>query len=245
MLKLVSINIEKDRHTQVVLDFLKQQSPDVICLQEFPEQDFTFFKKELGMEGEFVPMSLLESELFPGHYFSAGLALFSLHPLEFVQTHYYSGDPSSNTPRYQGKVGDETIGMNHALLVATVRKDGLDYTCGTTHFPWSPEGIATTHQHMCLAKLFQILEQFPDIIFCGDMNAPRGGEIFTELANRYIDHIPSSYKTSINGDLHYAGPLQLMVDGLFSTPQYKTQNISLESGVSDHCSIIATIEKIN
>ena len=49
MIKLVSINIEKDRHLNSVADFIKAEDPDVICLQEAFLMDWV----ELAREGNY------------------------------------------------------------------------------------------------------------------------------------------------------------------------------------------------
>ena len=42
--------------------------------------------------------------------------------------------------------------------------------------------------------------------------------------------------------LHRAGPLDLMVDGLFLSPHYRASNVQLAAGVSDHQAVVATLE---
>ena len=82
---------------------------------------------------------------------------------------------------------------------------------------------------------------------CGDFNAPRGGEIFSALATRWHDNIPGTYHTSLDLSLHKAGKVDgerlatLMVDGLFTTPGYRTSRVELVPGVSDHCAIVAEV----
>ena len=50
-------------------------------------------------------------------------------------------------------------------------------------------------------------------------------------------------RTSLDPVLHRAGPLQLMVDGVFSTDDYSVSEVTLHQGVSDHCAITCTIGK--
>ena len=78
-------------------------------------------------------------------------------------------------------------------------------------------------------------------MLCGDFNAPRGGEIFGLLAQKYKDNVPQKYTTSIDGILHRAGPLPFMVDGLFSTPGYTVSHVEMVCGISDHCALIANV----
>ena len=80
-------------------------------------------------------------------------------------------------------------------------------------------------------------------VLTGDFNAPRGGEIFAELASRYKDNIPNHYQSSLDPDLHRVKNLKLMVDGLFSTPDYNLGEVRLINGVSDHLAVAAKVSK--
>ena len=62
-MKLISINIELNKHYKTVLDFLKQENPDVICLQELLGDDFENFKKVLGKQGIFKPRTRIGEDL--------------------------------------------------------------------------------------------------------------------------------------------------------------------------------------
>ena len=63
------------------------------------------------------------------------------------------------------------------------------------------------------------------------------------MSDRFKDNIPLRYTTSIDPNLHRAGALELMVDGLFSTPGYVVSDVALHSGVSDHCAITCAISR--
>jgi endonuclease/exonuclease/phosphatase family metal-dependent hydrolase len=78
-------------------------------------------------------------------------------------------------------------------------------------------------------------------VLTGDFNAPRGGPIFSELAKVWNDQIPATAKTSIDPQLHRAGSLQLMVDGLFTTSDFHAEDVALHTGLSDHQGITARI----
>ena len=63
-MKLISINIENNLHTETVLNFLKKEQADVVCLQELLEEDFDFYKKELNLGGVFQAWSYVKSPLY-------------------------------------------------------------------------------------------------------------------------------------------------------------------------------------
>lgn len=81
-----------------------------------------------------------------------------------------------------------------------------------------------------------------NIIFCGDFNAPRGRQIWSILSSKLKDNVPNEITTTIDGNIHRAGNLQLVVDGLFTSSNYKVCDVQVISGVSDHCAIVAGIE---
>jgi endonuclease/exonuclease/phosphatase family metal-dependent hydrolase len=91
-------------------------------------------------------------------------------------------------------------------------------------------------------RLLELLDD-RSLVLCGDFNAPRGKEIFSRLAAHWTDHVPLAHTTSLDPVLHRAGALQLMVDGIFSTPDYDVSGVRLHQGVSDHCAITARIGK--
>src|SRR3989344_3833292 len=231
MIKLASINIELDKHLDLVENFLKEEQPDVACLQEIYETDLQNLATKLGMTPLFGQMALMGR-------FPFGIGILSRVPFESVSRAYYFGDKeTAPTHTYNG----EPQSFYRLLLSASFQKEGTNAVIGTTHFTWTPNGETDQTQKAHFASLLEVLQGIPEIVFCGDLNAPRGREIFDTLATSYKDNIPQRYTTSIDKNIHRAGNLQLMVDGLFSTPAYTLKNVRLEQGVSDHLAIVAEI----
>jgi endonuclease/exonuclease/phosphatase family metal-dependent hydrolase len=93
-----------------------------------------------------------------------------------------------------------------------------------------------------MKNLLALLAKTPELILCGDFNAPRGGEIFKMLADKYKDNIPPEYDSSLDTELHRIGKIKkLMVDGLFTTSAYIVSDVKLSEGVSDHKAVTAII----
>lgn len=237
---IASLNIEKHAHIERVKKFLDKHNFDVVCFQEVLRKDFLRFRKEYRMRGAFAPM--VKGRFFEGSHAwdTSGVALLSRFPILNVRSEYYPGR-RAHIVEFSKK--DRTT-VNHVLLTGEIKKDGERFVVGTTHFTWTPDGGADDLQRRNLKKLLAALKIFPEIILCGDFNAPRGGEIFSALAGRYTDNIPSRYATSIDPRLHRAGALRRMVDGLFTTPAYRASNVRLVKNVSDHCAIIARILRV-
>ncbi|MEI7720066.1 MAG: endonuclease/exonuclease/phosphatase family protein [bacterium] len=247
-LKLVSLNIERSNHLDRVLPFLAAEAPDVVCLQELMEYDIPRFAQEFGPHFHFDPMTIHQAE---GREGKMGVGIFSHNPFVATRTHYYRGK-AGQVPTHiemSGAVTEEEKGrsVSGMLLVAEIMHENALYRVGTVHFTWTAKGGTNDLQRADLHTLLELLEHEREIVFCGDFNAPRGGEIFSKIADAYADNVPSKYKTSIDATLHRNGrdrPEELadkMVDGLFTSPHYHAKDVSLVPGISDHCAIVATV----
>src|SRR3989338_8407398 len=244
-IRFASINIEHGKHHATVLPFLKNFKPDVLCLQELLECDIPKFEQELGMKCIFAPMMLGPSVLGDpsSPTTSFGCAIFSTLPVIDSQISYYVGSLDT-IPTFHMDPQTGAIVTNKVVIVATVSFGGVPYTFATTHFTWTNHGAVNDNQRSDLKKLFGILDAVPEFVLVGDFNAPRGREIFTTIASRYKDNIPPEYTTSIDKNLHRAGDLGFMVDGLFTTPRYVATEVKLTDGVSDHMAITALAHKM-
>ncbi|HEY4517768.1 MAG TPA: endonuclease/exonuclease/phosphatase family protein, partial [Candidatus Paceibacterota bacterium] len=145
-LKLVSLNIELDRHLDKVLPFLQQERADVICLQEVREKNFATLERGLHLKGFFVPTCVPDVERVVDKRAAGegrlvvneelvkkgpeGIALFTGLPVHSTHIDYYH-KISEAVPRW-------SVGQNRVLFSAIVDKGGKNYTVGTTHFTWTP-----------------------------------------------------------------------------------------------------------
>lgn len=237
-LKLVSLNIEYSKHVDSAMRFLADRKPDVACIQELYERDVPRMSEALGSSAHyFVPMTLHATEHPPE---AMGIAIFSRHGIARRRAEYYLGDPDS-VPTQDPRDPATFNKKNQMMLFCEIEKNGATFTIGTTHFTWTPDGQPTDSQRTDMRSLLRVLEAAGECVFCGDFNVPRGGELWAMLASCYTDNVPPRYTTSIDGNLHRRGQLNLMVDGLFSTPQYAVSDVEMISGVSDHCALVATV----
>lgn len=225
-LKLITLNIEKDKHLGRVLPFLMQQNSDVISLQEVLKDDLLAFKKALGVKSAFAPMKILLTDQGAKEF---GVAVLSKYPFE-ASSEYYVGTQDS-LPEAMPGTPTQT---NHVALITTITKDDQPYRVINTHFTWTPDGQADDRQRTHLKNLLKILEKLNSFVLVGDFNAPRGREIFSKIAERYKDNLPAFVTTTLDKTYHRAGDLQLVVDGIFSTSNYKVENVQIHEGLSDH-----------
>lgn len=233
-IKLIQLNIEGDKHIDKIVPFFEREKPEVVCLQEVNENTFNRLKEKFGWSGVFAPMCK-KADLF-------GVALLSALPIESSIIEYYWKDENS-IPDGDRREGDLEW-LARALIMANIVKAGKSYTVTTTHFPKNHKGNEVADfQRRDYAALSKILSQYPNLIFTGDTNCPRGTEIFDDLAKKYKDNIPADVITTLDLNLHIKGQsIFYVVDGLFTTPNYQVQNIKLVGGVSDHLALVVEID---
>ena len=239
-IKLVSLNIERHKHLEQVFSLFSSVQPDVACLQEVFEQDVEGLMKAMHASAyAFAPMGRRPEE----SHSIMGVAILSRIPMRKKAAEYYVGNLEYIPESFQGKRTTYNK-LNRVLLVCDIEKEGTHFRVGTTHFTWTPDGSASDMQREHMRALLKKLEAAGELVFTGDINAPRGGEIFSMLATKYADNVPLSYTSSLDPVLHRAGPLPLMVDGFFSTPEYAVSDVRMECGISDHCALIATVSRV-
>ncbi len=168
-----------------------------------------------------------------------GLGIFTTLPVVSTGSAHYGGN-GGNVPEY---AHSNPNSYHRVVLHATVRKGDTPFRIGTTHFTWTPDGDADDIQRKDVQALLRVLKGLGDFVLSGDFNAPRGREIFGEISNLYKDNIPPYATTTLDSRLHRAGNLQLVVDGLFSTPGYSVDSVELVGGLSDHYAVVGTIRK--
>lgn len=237
-LKLISLNIEGDNHLNRVIPFLVKENPEVICLQEVFKNDTAIIAQKIGAKNYFFPMAKIVDRRYTTNSLRQtwGISILSKLPVKEIHSEeYHKGGKS--IPSYSGGGG----ACNRILVWAHVVKGNQEFTIVTTHFTWSSKGNTTVIQRRSFKKLSQILDKVDECVLCGDFNAPRGGEIYSCLANRYLDNIPKNVKTTLDENLHRVKGLKIVVDGLFTSSSYRAENVKVIGGLSDHKAIVTLI----
>jgi len=231
----MSLNVERSNQLDRFIPFLASHNPDVVCLQELVERDIPRIQAETGLAHvHFAPMAL-----HPVDHQIYGVGILARQPFEATDSHTYAGG-GSGTDHFD-RTSEETKYATCRFLAVRAKLGGRGrgITVATTHFPWTPDGSPRPFQVEAVERLIGLLKG--PLVLTGDFNAPRGGPIFTELARVWSDRIPITATTSIDPQLHRAGPLQLMVDGLFTTADFRADDVTFHTGLSDHQGITARI----
>ena len=233
---IVCLNIERSRHLDRVIPFLAREAPAVACLQEVVADDLPRLQSDAGLDyGHFVAMAThpADSRVF-------GIAILSRTPFAATDALVYAGGGDGRTLFDRATPESKIATCRYAVALATVDLAGRPLHIATTHFPWTPDGGTLPFQRVAAEAVISGLRATP-LVLTGDFNAPRGGPIFARFAATWRDCIPPHVTTSLDPVLHRAGPLELMVDGLFTTADYVAANVALHRGVSDHQAITADI----
>lgn len=241
MLKLLSVNTKWDLFTDRILALIQKEQPDILCLQEVLSRDIQAYENVMGSKANVYLMGGVAGEYTrSGSYDGMNIAIISKLPVKDVTSEYYA-QYHDGTP-----VTDDESGLpyNRVLASVLVVSGGDEYRIATTHFTWTPHAFPDERQERDLAVFLKLLDGLGDFVLCGDLNAPRGMATFDTLAARYTDHIPAHYTSSLDPELHrLKGSKQLMIDGLFTTPEYECSDVELIFGVSDHAAIRAFLTK--
>lgn len=245
-MKVISLNIECNKHYEAIFSLVKKENPELLCFQEVLETDLEYIKEQVKMDAVFIAHGYTCSE--DEHYKKLrgkrfGVAIFSKTIISSGYSFYWGDESCVQVPFEEYLTRREELRSYPLLYADVLSESGEVFRTATTHFPVTIQGESTPHQLEILTPFFKKIDALGECFFCGDFNAPRGNETFTRLAQKYKDSIPEKYTTSLDQNLHRVQGLQFMVDGLFTTPSYGASEVSLIDGVSDHMAIIATMNK--
>lgn len=237
-LTLLTLNIEGDRHLDRVCAVIAQERPHIACLQEVFEADCARLaavggyqvRHALAAHKRVTPQAVTVRDW--------GIAVLTRIPVRHQFITCYSADDVV-------RVFEQPNDPRRLLVGSELDHEGESYRIVTTHFTWSPDGQSIQEQHEDFGRLRQAVAAYDHYALCGDFNAPRGRDLFARFTDELglRDHLPPEVTTTIDPQLHRAGPLQLAVDTIFATPGYQLDAVRVLEGVSDHKAIVATVRR--
>lgn len=248
-MRIVSVNIEGDRHLDTVLPFVVNEAPAALCLQEVFQSDLSLFPDY--PHRAFLPttkrqrFTSAESGVF-------GIGVLARSPFSQVTTQYLREYPEP-LPGFDDSSVDSIYATYRYGIISVHLTEPVNLRIVTTHFTWTPDGMANDRQRQDLHALKAILHTLGEHVLIGDFNIPRGkNELYPLLAEGYTDCIRTEYDGSIDVARHrlkgtrYASELETnMVDYLFTTPSYRAHTVHLVDGVSDHKAIVADVSRFD
>lgn len=243
-MKLISCNIEGDKHFSRLIPFFQKEQPDVLCLQEVFESDLELIKEKTGLtKCFFAPQAniILSNDHLPlrGIW---GVAIFAKKIVK-KKVFYYFGHKNGQVNVFENAHPDK---IDRALIIAQIEVAGQLYQVATLHFTWSSNGDVIDVQKRDYLSLKSFLAKCDELILCGDFNTPRGGEIWADLAKKYTDNIPSEIETTIDKNLHKSGKdIRLVIDALFTSSHYVAGKVRVVSSTSDHMAVVGELARVD
>lgn len=248
-MKIMTLNIEASKHLDKFPQAIREEKPDVLCLQEVCEHDL---EKIAGLcefeKYEFRPKLFLSKEhQLVDRDSSWGIAIFSHKKLSNVrEVIYREADPVLSRENYAtiDSSDDRQKAQRGVVLIGELG----GYTIGTLHFTWSPV-VSTPLQRENADLLMRSLADTKNLILCGDFNVPRiQNDCYEVFTQRFVDVVPEKYTMSVDRDLHIRGEFideDLMVDYIFCDDIYQAMDVRLIDGVSDHMAVVGEIKKVS
>jgi exonuclease III len=163
-LKLLTLNIEEDKHFDLILPYLQAEKFDVICLQEIFEKDVTVLAEAAQAKALFSPLSHLN-----GHIWGVAMLIRQELPIHNTIQKLYKGNPEE-LPTF---THDNPNIVNRGIISTQIEKNNLQYRVTTTHFTWADGGGTNPDQTRDFASLENLLDEVGETILCGDFDAPR------------------------------------------------------------------------
>lgn len=240
---MLCVNMRRDFFDSVT-GLIAERSPDIICLQEAQRPFVERLAAQLGYASQFSLRAYNPSEGSEFELIEEGTAILWKPSMTLTESSVVCYQEEDKL--IPGKVSDAPNDVRRTMLVNSFNVGEEVFRIGTTHFTWTPDGSASDEQRGDMRRMLFGLEKYHDeygIVFCGDFNAPRGGEIFKMMSDVYADNLPPHITTTLDLRLHRAAPLFHAVDSIFSTREYSVGNVEVIDGISDHMALFAKVSK--
>jgi endonuclease/exonuclease/phosphatase family metal-dependent hydrolase len=242
MQKIITLNMEGNKHYKSIIPFLEAEQADILCHQEAPEE-FQEVLRNMGYHTSFAPMlktTINNEEL------TIGLILATKSPHESRTVYYHQPTPATVTLDQDDP--EHTLSIPY-LMADILTSDGT-YTVATTHLIDTVNGKEDELQTRIFENMCRLLEKAPPHIICGDFNMPRGhNALYPLMIQNYKDTVPTHYPSSLDRNIHRLGTVDIpekifdnyMVDYIFTQSGYAATDVRLQFGVSDHAAVIGHI----
>jgi endonuclease/exonuclease/phosphatase family metal-dependent hydrolase len=233
-------NVWYREKNQNIVEFLKRQNADVLCLQELTIESSEgvghlprYLAGELGYNSYFK-----EIDLGPGKIDIAN-GIFSRFPISGGQSDWI------NEPVGRSGYGDEY----RALVQAHINARGRELRVATTHMSYTHRFAPTPRKTQETDRLLADTASYNDrFILTGDLNATPGSYTINKLDSRF-EKASSSYEvpTWTTKPFSYEGfeeaELRWRLDYIFATKDMKIVSSEvLNTDYSDHLPVVTVFE---
>lgn len=228
---LLTWNVWYKEKAENIIELLKQENPDIICLQELTQNDPhstqkdvpEYISKELGYNYYHIVANTWNNE-------TLGNGIFSRFPL-VDEKHVYVAERNDNS--------DDFSKEGRVYVEAKVDLGEQSVTVGTTHLSYTHKFIETEQK---LREVDNLINQFKKerYIVCGDFNVPPESKTMQHISEE-LQHVspPFEQNTWTTKLFSYNGfeetELNWRLDYIFASQDLKIIGSSIvETEYSDH-----------
>lgn len=264
MLKIVQLNCWNFRYFEEMLEFLKKEKPDIINLQEVSSGDlimnsnknfdFEYLKKELKMEGVFVPRFGIKDDVKGDYFFGNGF----LTNLEIVD---YGSFFDKFSPGFSWYTKENNVFGTEDRYETYIRSFELpgNFVWGTlkyknqlvrnitSHFPVSFKCTETLQILRHARQVVDFIENIKPLptIFSGDLNIhgqSNSVKLIETKMQRVSKDIINTMNPNLGSKLFLDEPNGLAVDHIFSKGFEVISCVCPVITISDHLPVVAELE---
>lgn len=182
-LSLLSLNIEGQKHFDLVKKLIGERKSDVVLFQEVFQPDLEEFSSQLGYKNSlFSPM--YRKPYLVGNttgFVPMGLGLMTSSAIISSEAHYYVGNGDLPVPDYEKT---KIALLPRVLTFTEVEKGGVSFNLANTQFTWTPDGKPTSDQFQNIEKVIDILRLYQLRQKTSSVNSRMNTSLNTALAVR-------------------------------------------------------------
>lgn len=249
IIKFIQINIFKGKYLDALVDFLKQEQPDFVAMQEvssgpvnlYKGKDdlFATIKSETGLEGVFDPVQMFVDA--PKAAF--GNAVFSRFPIKESSVVILSRFRSVTLEEFANP--EFWPQLSRHVLDVTVDLGGTKLDVMSWHGAWTPfpqDTKETLKQAQLLADYLGSYKE-PFVLGC-DANAVPESKTIGLVNEAAVNLMTNSVvKQTTHPTAHKIAPRGYLIDYIFASPDLELKSLTVpEVLVSDHLPVIAELE---
>ncbi len=248
VLKLLQLNIFHGDRLNTIIDFLKKEDFDIICLQELSGgemsktgvDNFSDIKKATNYDGVLnVSWRLKDEKTYFGNGILYKKTLNFQNPREFFMKSYEVLD----------QIDERWDERARSSVFADLIFDNKKITIGSTHLAWGPTPYDEPYKIEQAKKLFDFVSLVDNpLIITGDFNVPPQSEITKLFSEKFRNLTTENNLTNTldlrNHKLKDIRPDGLAVDYIFASPEINILDFRIlkEQELSDHLGLTLVFE---
>lgn len=255
VVSVLQLNINADNYFDVLQQYLKKNTYDIICLQELAGigtvignidcTHDTFLELQKLLSPDYVGEFILTDHIDSADTAYFGNAIFYKKSFTMIdKRNIYFKKNDNPFPHTVTTFEDVGRGMLHLIL----QKDEKNFSILTTHFAWGPTPVQIPHQTKQGQILLNYLQSISaPYILTGDLNITPEQPLITSISS-LATNLTQKYavENTLDPKNHRAKklfPPGYAVDYIFITDDLKEKSFTvIQEELSDHYGLSAEIE---